>query len=366
MGEASEAGGGEQVWVVETNLDDISGELVGYCVTLLAEAGALDVFTTAVQMKKNRPGVTLTVLCHAGDVERLEAIIFRETTTLGVRHGPSAGIRSSGGFIGWLRRGARSTASWRWPPGSRRAFHPSSKPAAAWPPSAACRYGPYSTRPRKRSIQNPLKWHRLPACAPREGTTGMNELSSQVFAEMTTPQMVFLGGLMILVGILLSRSRSYFRRKARESGAAPRSVPAARSRAAHPTENPAEIERWEVEMQELARELSAQARQQDGRARADHPRCGRGHGSFASGGRGSVEAPPQSPAAAPASSTQPMEPAHPAGAFHAAYAPAPNEDPRYRAIYALADQGLSRDVIARRVGTPAGEVDLILSLRGKK
>ena len=42
------------------------------------------------------------------------------------------------------------------------------------------------------------------------------------------------------------------------------------------------------------------------------------------------------------------------------------DDPRYRSIYALADQGLSRDVIARRVGTPAGEVDLILSLRGKK
>ena len=66
----------------------MSGEVIGYCVTQLAEAGALDVFTTAIQMKKNRPGVTLTVLCRAGDVERLEAIIFRETTTLGVRRWP--------------------------------------------------------------------------------------------------------------------------------------------------------------------------------------------------------------------------------------------------------------------------------------
>jgi hypothetical protein len=84
---------------------------------------------------------------------------------------------------------------------------------------------------------------------------------------------------------------------------------------------------------------------------------------------GSLEGAPQSPAPAPtlsAPARQPMEPAHPADAFHAAYAPASSEDPRYRAIYALADQGLSRDVIARRVSTPAGEVDLILSLRGKK
>jgi pyridinium-3,5-bisthiocarboxylic acid mononucleotide nickel chelatase len=89
VGEATDASSdAEQVWVVETNLDDISGELVGYCVSQLAEAGALDVFTTAIQMKKNRPGVRLTALCRAADVERLEGIIFRETTTLGVRRWP--------------------------------------------------------------------------------------------------------------------------------------------------------------------------------------------------------------------------------------------------------------------------------------
>jgi pyridinium-3,5-bisthiocarboxylic acid mononucleotide nickel chelatase len=79
----------ETVWTLETQLDDTSGELVGYCTGLLLEAGALDVYTTAVQMKKNRPGVLLTVLCHPPDVERLEAILFRQTPTLGVRRWPA-------------------------------------------------------------------------------------------------------------------------------------------------------------------------------------------------------------------------------------------------------------------------------------
>lgn len=88
LGETAEASPLEQVWVLETNLDDLSGELIGHCTTRLLEAGALDVYTTAIQMKKNRPAVKLTVLCQAGDRERLEAILFAETTTLGVRRWP--------------------------------------------------------------------------------------------------------------------------------------------------------------------------------------------------------------------------------------------------------------------------------------
>jgi hypothetical protein len=75
----------ETVWTLETQLDDTSGEIVGYCTGLLLAAGALDVYTTAVQMKKNRPGVLLTVLCRPPDVERLETILFQQTPTLGVR-----------------------------------------------------------------------------------------------------------------------------------------------------------------------------------------------------------------------------------------------------------------------------------------
>ena len=88
VGEAAESGrldGGRPVCVLETNLDDISGEMIGYCTTRLWEAGALDVYTTAIQMKKNRPGVKLSILCRADDVEPMEAILFTETTTLGVR-----------------------------------------------------------------------------------------------------------------------------------------------------------------------------------------------------------------------------------------------------------------------------------------
>ncbi len=85
LGEAVEASEIEQVWVLETNLDDITGELIGYCTTRLLEAGALDAYTTAIQMKKNRPAVKLTVLCRADDADRMEGILFAETTTLGVR-----------------------------------------------------------------------------------------------------------------------------------------------------------------------------------------------------------------------------------------------------------------------------------------
>ncbi len=85
VGQTNDTEETDRIWVVETNLDDISGELIGYCASQLWEAGALDVYTTAIQMKKNRPGVKLTALCGAADLQRVEAILFQETTTLGVR-----------------------------------------------------------------------------------------------------------------------------------------------------------------------------------------------------------------------------------------------------------------------------------------
>jgi pyridinium-3,5-bisthiocarboxylic acid mononucleotide nickel chelatase len=85
VGQTSDSSAEEQLWVLETNLDDISGELVGHTIARLWEAGALDVYTTAIQMKKNRPGVTLSALCQADRASALEAIMFRETTTLGIR-----------------------------------------------------------------------------------------------------------------------------------------------------------------------------------------------------------------------------------------------------------------------------------------
>lgn len=90
VGETTEGLAQDQIWVLETNLDDISGEVIGHCTTKLLEAGALDVYTTAIQMKKNRPGVTITVLCYAPLVDKAERILFRETTTLGVRRWPAS------------------------------------------------------------------------------------------------------------------------------------------------------------------------------------------------------------------------------------------------------------------------------------
>jgi uncharacterized protein (TIGR00299 family) protein len=78
----------DEAWMLETNLDDVTGELVAYCSSQLMASGALDVYTTAVQMKKNRPAVVLSVLCQQADIIPLETIIFRETGTLGVRRWP--------------------------------------------------------------------------------------------------------------------------------------------------------------------------------------------------------------------------------------------------------------------------------------
>lgn len=84
IGAAAE-GAADQAIMLETNLDDVTGEVIGHATEKLFAAGALDVYTSAIQMKKNRPGVTLSVICSASDVKRLEKIIFRETGTLGVR-----------------------------------------------------------------------------------------------------------------------------------------------------------------------------------------------------------------------------------------------------------------------------------------
>ena len=70
---------------LETNLDDVGGEILGHFVETALAAGALDVFHTPVQMKKNRPGVLLTVLCAEADADRFSELILRETSAFGVR-----------------------------------------------------------------------------------------------------------------------------------------------------------------------------------------------------------------------------------------------------------------------------------------
>jgi pyridinium-3,5-bisthiocarboxylic acid mononucleotide nickel chelatase len=74
------------VTVIEANIDDLTPQVFGYLMEKALAAGALDIFYTPAQMKKNRPGVLLTLLCAPADRERMCDLIFRETTTLGVRY----------------------------------------------------------------------------------------------------------------------------------------------------------------------------------------------------------------------------------------------------------------------------------------
>ena len=75
----------DRVAVLETNLDDCPGEILGVFVETALAAGALDVFHTPIQMKKNRPGVLLTVLCAEAEADKFAELILRETTAFGVR-----------------------------------------------------------------------------------------------------------------------------------------------------------------------------------------------------------------------------------------------------------------------------------------
>ena len=78
-------GTNDQVCELKANIDDMTGEALGFAMERLLEAGALDVFYTPVQTKKNRPAVLLTTLCKPADADRLAAEILRHTTTFGVR-----------------------------------------------------------------------------------------------------------------------------------------------------------------------------------------------------------------------------------------------------------------------------------------
>jgi pyridinium-3,5-bisthiocarboxylic acid mononucleotide nickel chelatase len=73
------------VTIIEANLDDLNPQIYGYFVEQAFAAGALDVFSTPVQMKKNRPGILVTLMCESASVNKLIDLIFRETTTIGVR-----------------------------------------------------------------------------------------------------------------------------------------------------------------------------------------------------------------------------------------------------------------------------------------
>jgi hypothetical protein len=75
----------DTVAVLQTNLDDVTAELLGHVVERALAQGALDVFHTPIQMKKNRPGVLLSLICAETDADKFSELILRETTAFGVR-----------------------------------------------------------------------------------------------------------------------------------------------------------------------------------------------------------------------------------------------------------------------------------------
>ncbi|WP_110929614.1 nickel pincer cofactor biosynthesis protein LarC2 [Bacillus massiliglaciei] len=84
---------------IEVNLDDIPGEWLGYVMELLLEEGANDVFYIPIYMKKNRPGTQLQVLCSKDRLKQVTAVIFKETTTLGLRYYPLSVHRLGRNFV---------------------------------------------------------------------------------------------------------------------------------------------------------------------------------------------------------------------------------------------------------------------------
>ena len=77
---------GDKVIEMSCNVDDMTGEEIGYATGVLLNSGALDVFTTPVYMKKNRPGILITVIVKSEDKEKFAKLIFENTTTIGIRY----------------------------------------------------------------------------------------------------------------------------------------------------------------------------------------------------------------------------------------------------------------------------------------
>ncbi|WP_347275166.1 nickel pincer cofactor biosynthesis protein LarC [Candidatus Kuenenia sp.] len=85
IGEDTQRQESDEVWVVETNIDDMPGEILGYVMDKLFSAGAVDAHFTTVQMKKGRPGIIISAIVPEKHLLSVEAVLFNQTTTFGIR-----------------------------------------------------------------------------------------------------------------------------------------------------------------------------------------------------------------------------------------------------------------------------------------
>ena len=75
----------DEMWIVETNIDNMSGEVLGYVMEKLFEAGAVDAYFTPIQMKKGRPGIIISAIVAELSLSAVELVFFNQTTTFGIR-----------------------------------------------------------------------------------------------------------------------------------------------------------------------------------------------------------------------------------------------------------------------------------------
>lgn len=99
IGEAAEGFEKDSVCVIETNIDDMNSQNFGYIFERLLKDGALDAYVTNIQMKKSRPGFKLTVLAKPEDRDRIAAVIFNETTTIGLRFYRAGRLKLERGIV---------------------------------------------------------------------------------------------------------------------------------------------------------------------------------------------------------------------------------------------------------------------------
>jgi pyridinium-3,5-bisthiocarboxylic acid mononucleotide nickel chelatase len=86
LGEAEKSKSSDRIVELQANIDDLSPEILGAVQTRLLKVGALDAFFTPIQMKKNRPGILLSVLCRPSDRQKMQELLFSETSTFGIRY----------------------------------------------------------------------------------------------------------------------------------------------------------------------------------------------------------------------------------------------------------------------------------------
>jgi len=116
--------GRDRVTLLECNLDDATGEALGYAMERLFDAGALDVWFTPVQMKKNRPGVVLSLLARPEQVDAVAQVVLRETPTLGLRIAPLERIVAERRLREVETPWGRVRVKEKWLAGDRRALSP--------------------------------------------------------------------------------------------------------------------------------------------------------------------------------------------------------------------------------------------------